>query len=73
MEQIERGMSPAHERAWIETVMFCDGGMLAPSPAHERAWIETAKPQADIGRLDCRPLTSGRGLKLLLRHADLGG
>jgi len=34
-------MSPARERAWIETIniLLMDARML--SPARERAWIET--------------------------------
>ena len=33
--------SPAHERAWIETLLLVLQSRIVRSPAHERAWIET--------------------------------
>ena len=34
-------MSPAHARAWIETVRWLQQRLADLSPAHARAWIET--------------------------------
>ncbi len=63
--------SPAHVRAWIETLRSLDKIIRATaSPAHVRAWIETSYRQPSCWRPNRRPLTCGRGLKLVSRSAD---
>ena len=57
-------ISPAHERARIETLNLGMRTQDLLSPAHERARIETVSHRLMVQDGLNRPLTSGRGLKL---------